>query len=41
MVKIENGKPEVDFVKIDYPKTYQDFGNLWKAYQRLKKSDDK
>ena len=39
LVKIENGKPEVDFVKIDYPKTYQDFGNLWKAYQRLKKSE--
>ncbi len=39
LVKIENDKPEVDFVKIDYPKTYQDFGNLWKAYQRMKKSD--
>jgi len=41
LVKIKNGKPEVDFVKIDYPKTYQDFGSLWKAYQRLKKSDEK
>jgi len=29
----------VDFVKIDYPKTYQDFSNLWKAYQRLHKSN--
>ena len=38
LVKIKNGKPEVDFVKIDYPKTYQDFGNLWKAYQRLHKN---
>ncbi|MFA5394358.1 MAG: metallophosphoesterase [Candidatus Ratteibacteria bacterium] len=41
MVKVEDGKPEVDFVKIDYPKTYQDFGNLWKAYQRLKKPSTK
>lgn len=41
LVKIEDRKPEVDFVKIDYSKTYQDFGDLWKAYQRLKKSDEK
>ena len=41
LVKVEDGKPEVDFVKIDYPKTHQDFGNLWKAYQRLNKSEVK
>ena len=39
LVKVEDGKLEVDFIKIDHPKTYQDFSNLWKAYQRLKKPD--
>ena len=41
MVKIENGKPEVDFVKIDHPKAYHDFESLWNAYQRLNKNAEK
>ena len=41
LVKIEDGKPEVDFVKINSPKTHQDFGNLWKDYQRLRKNTEK
>jgi 3',5'-cyclic AMP phosphodiesterase CpdA len=39
LVKVEEGKPEVDPVKIDYPKTYQDVGSLWKSYQQIKKSE--
>ncbi len=41
LVKMEDGRPEVDFIKINHPKTYQDFGNLWKAYQRLNKKTEK
>ncbi|MFH2067884.1 MAG: metallophosphoesterase [Candidatus Omnitrophota bacterium] len=36
LVKVEDGKPEVDFIKIDHPKTYQDFRGLWKAFQYLR-----